>query len=219
MIAGMRAGWLTMAVVLLTYMILMLKRENRELRKTIFTIPVLALIVLAGSYFASPLFQERLNVTRAFSTGAEMSLDRSSMERIPIFETALKMYREHPVNGVGVRAFPKAYMVYASPDDVHIRKSGGKSGATHAHNVILEVMSDTGTVGLAGLVCAIGFLLMHYRRITPVERREAFPYALSVLLILFPLNSHFAVYGTYTSSLVWFLVGLWGASLRLQVKR
>jgi hypothetical protein len=35
-----------------------------------------------------------------------------------------------------------------------------------------------------------------------------------VLLILFPLNSHFAIYGTYTSSLLWFLVGLWAAALR-----
>jgi hypothetical protein len=35
-----------------------------------------------------------------------------------------------------------------------------------------------------------------------------------VFLILFPLNSHFAIYGTYTSSLIWFLVGLWSAALR-----
>ncbi len=44
-------------------------------------------------------------------------------------------------------------MEYAEPDDIHIRKSGGKSGATHAHNVVLEVMSDTGTIGLLGLLC------------------------------------------------------------------
>lgn len=214
MIAGMRAGWLTMALVLATYMMLMLKRENRELRRTMFTIPALAVIVLAGSYFASPLFQERLDVTRAFTSGVEKSLDYSSMERVPIFNTALTMYREHPVNGVGVRAFPRAYMVYAEPDDIHIRKSGGVSGATHAHNVILEIMSDTGTVGLLGLLFAIGFLWLHFRKITPAERQDAFPYALAVLLILFPFNSHFAIYGTYTSSLIWFLVGLWSASLR-----
>jgi O-antigen ligase len=214
MIAGMRAGWLTMALVLVTYMVLMLKRENRELRRTMFTIPALAVIVLAGSYFASPLFQERLDVTRAFTLGAEKSLDYSSMERVPIFSTALTMYREHPVNGVGVRAFPKAYMVYADPDDIHIQKSGGVSGATHAHNMVLEIMSDTGTIGLLGLLLAIGFLWFHFRKITPAERQDAFPYALAVLLILFPLNSHFAIYGTYTSSLIWFLVGLWSASLR-----
>jgi len=215
MIAGMRAGWLTMAIVLVIYMVLMLKRENRALRRTIFTIPVLAVIVLAISYFASPLFQERLNVTRAFTSGAEISIDASSMERVPIFKTALKMYQQHPVNGVGVRAFPSAYLVYAEPDDVHMKKSGGKSGATHAHNVVLEVMSDTGTIGLLGLLAAIAFLWVHYRRTTPVERQDAFPFALAVFLILFPLNSHFAIYGTYTSSLIWFLVGLWAASLRI----
>jgi len=219
MIAGMRAGWLTMALVLATYMALMLKRENRELRSTIFTIPVLALIVLAISYFASPLFQERIDVTRAFTSGSEISIDTSSMERVPIFQTAVKMYREHPVNGVGVRAFPQAYMKYAEPDDVHIRKSGGKSGATHAHNILLEVAADTGTIGLSGLLAALVFLWLHHRRTTPVERREAFPFALAVFLILFPLNSHFAIYGTYTSSLIWFLVGLWGASLRIEGKR
>ncbi|MFC1689208.1 O-antigen ligase family protein [Pseudomonadota bacterium] len=214
MIAGMRAGWLTMALVLATYMLLMLKRENRELRRTMFTIPALAVIVLAVSYFSSPLFQERLDVTHAFTSGSEAALDSSSMERVPIFKTALLMYREHPVNGVGVRAFPKAYMLYAEPDDVHIRKSGGQSGATHAHNVILEIMSDTGTIGLIGLFIAIGFLWVYSRRISPAERQDAFPFALAVILILFPFNSHFAIYGTYTSSLVWFLMGLWSASLR-----
>jgi len=214
MIAGMRAGWLTMAIVLGTYMVLMLKRENRELRRTIMTIPVLLVIVISVSYLVSPLFQERLNVTRAFAFGTEANTDQSSMERIPIFRTALVMYKNHPVNGVGVRAFPVAYMEYAEPDDVHIRKSGGKTGATHAHNVLLEVMSDTGTIGLAGLLLAIAFLWRHRARATPSERWDAFPYALAVFLILFPLNSHFAIYGTYTSSLIWFLIGLWAAALR-----
>ena len=34
------------------------------------------------------------------------------------------------------------------------------------------------------------------------------------MLILFPLNSHFSVYGTYTSSLLWFLLGLWASTIR-----
>ncbi len=214
MIAGMRAGWLTMAIVLGTYLVLMLKRENRELRRTIFTIPVLIMVIVGVSYFSSPLFQERLNITRSFALGGEAALDESSMERIPIFKTALKMYRANPVNGVGVRAFPVAYLEYAEPDDVHVRKSGGKSGATHAHNIVLEVMSDTGTIGLAGLLLAMMFLWRHRAKTTPSERRDAFPFALAVFLVLFPFNSHFAIYGTYTSSLIWFLMGLWASALR-----
>jgi hypothetical protein len=76
-------------------------------------------------------------------------------------------------------------------------------------------MADTGLIGLAGLFAAIAFLVVHRRRTSPAERQDAFPFVLALALILFPLNSHFAIYGTYTSSLIWFLVGLWGASLRL----
>lgn len=226
LIAGMRAGWLAMGLVLATYMILMLKHENRELRRALLTIPALAVVVLVVSFFASPLFQERLDVTRAFTFGAEpaagqvaqsavgRAADASAMERIPIFRAALLMYRDHPVNGVGVRGYPYAYIDYAEPGDVHVAKSDGRYAASHAHNVVLEVMADTGTIGLAGLALAFVLALRHLRRITPGERRDAFPYALAVFLILFPLNSHFAIYGTYTSSLIWFLVGLWSASLR-----
>jgi len=216
MIAGMRAGWLSMALVLATYMVLMVKRENRELRRTVFTIPALAVIVLSVSYFWSPLFQQRVDSTRDFMTGSAVTIDASSMERIPIFTTALKMYREHPVNGVGIRAFPEAYKVYAEPGDIHMSKSAGESGATHAHNILLEVMSDTGTIGLLGLLAAIAFVVYHRRKTTPAERQDAFPFVLALALILFPFNSHFAIYGTYTSSLIWFLIGLWGASLRLE---
>lgn len=214
MIAGMRSGWLLMAIVLGTYLVLMLKRENRELRRTLFTIPVLIMIVVGVSYFSSPLFQERLDVTRAFTLGSEADRDKSSMERIPIFKTALKMYAQHPVNGVGVRAFPVAYLKYAEADDVHVRKSGGKSGATHAHNLVLEVMSDTGNIGLAGLLLAVIFWWRQRAKTTPSERRDAFPFVLALFLVLFPFNSHFAIYGTYTSSLIWFLMGLWAAALR-----
>lgn len=214
LISGMRAGWLAMALVLGTYMILMLRRENRQLRRALLTIPALALAVFAVSYLASPLLQERLDVSHAFATGTEQLRDTSAMERVPIFRAAVAMYRDHPVNGVGVRGYRYAYLDYAEPGDVHVAKSDGLYGASHAHNIVLEAMADTGTIGLAGLVLAYIFVLWHRRLTTPAERRDAFPFALAVFLVVFPLNSHFAIYGTYTSSLIWFLVGLWSASLR-----
>jgi hypothetical protein len=36
---------------------------------------------------------------------------------------------------------------------------------------------------------------------------------LALALVLFPLNSHFALYGTYMSSLIWILFGLWAACI------
>jgi O-antigen ligase len=213
LIAGMRAGWMAMGLVLLVYMWLMFKRENRELRKASLSIPVLVVTAIIASYMVSPLFQARLEQSLTITKGTEAAVIAASNRRIPIFKTSLAMFEAHPVNGVGVRAFPKAYMEYAAEDDIHIRLSGGKSGATHAHNLVLEVMADTGSIGLLGLIVGFILVLRLWRSMTPARRNEAFPYALALALILFPLNSHFALFGTYLSSLIWMLFGLWAACI------
>lgn len=213
LIAGMRAGWLIMGLVLAVYLWLMFRRENRELRKASLSIPVLVVTAIIGSYLVSPLFQARLDQSLTITQGTQAAVSAASNLRMPIFNTSLIMYKEHPVNGVGVRAFPVAYMEYAAEDDVHIQNSGGKSGATHAHNLVLEVMADTGSIGLLGMIAGFVLVLRFWRQMTPARRNEAFPFALALALVLFPLNSHFALYGTYMSSLIWVLFGLWAASI------
>jgi len=213
LIAGMRAGWLIMGLVLIVYMWLMFRRENRELRKASLSIPVFVFTAIIGSYLVSPLFQARLEQSLIITQGTEEAVSVASNLRMPIFKTSLTMFKAHPVNGVGVRAFPKAYMEYAAEDDIHIRNSGGKSGATHAHNLVLEVMSDTGSIGLLGLFAGFVLVLSFWRSMTSARRNEAFPFALALALVLFPLNSHFALYGTYMSSLIWILFGLWAACI------
>jgi O-antigen ligase len=209
MIAGMRSGWLAMAMVIAVYGILMLRRENRELRRVTLTIPAIAIIVIAVSYAISPLFQERVATTLAITSGTEEAVDLASSLRVPIFRNSLRMYEAHPVNGVGVRAFSVAYLEFADPDDPHVAASNGEVGARHAHNVVLEVMADTGTIGLLGWLAGVWFAWRRWRAMTPDQRQEAFPFVLALGLVLFPLNTHFSIYGTYLSSMIWVLVGLW----------
>jgi O-antigen ligase len=212
MISGMRAGWLALGIVVFVYFILMFRKDNRDLRKATLITPVLALAVIMISYLVSPTVQERVSRTLTIAQGSASSVDYALSWRVPIFKASVKMYRENPVNGVGVRAFPVAYPDYAPEDDQHLVHSDGGMLETHAHNIVLEVMADTGTVGLLGLV--LGFILLWraWRGMLPANRQEAFPYALALALILFPLNSHFAIYGVYTSSLIWMLVGLAAAT-------
>jgi len=213
LISGMRAGWVMMAVIITAYVLLAIRSGDRRLRRMLTVVPFVCAGVFALVYLTSPLVQERVAVSRAFATGDHPSIDESSMERVPIYRTALKMYAAHPVNGVGARAFAIAYPPYAEPGDINVIKGGGKEGASHAHNVVLEVMADTGTIGLAGLVTAFILGFRALRRASPGRRVEAFPFALGVFVILFPLNSHFAIFGVYTSSLIWIQTGLWSAAL------
>jgi len=213
LIAGMRAGWLIMGLVLVVYMWLMFRRDNRELRRVSLSIPAIAITVIIASYLVSPLFQARLDQSLVLQQGSHAALDAASNYRVPIFKTSLVMFREHPVNGVGVRAYPKAYMDYAEKDDFHIRNSGGVSGGIHAHNLVLEVMADTGMIGVVAMIVGFSLVFRLWRNMKPALRNEAFPFSLALALMLFPLNSHFALYGTYMSSLIWILFGMWAACI------
>jgi O-antigen ligase len=212
MIAGMRSGWLIMGVVMAVYLLQMFSRENREVRLATMSIPVVAAGVLIAGYLASPLLQQRIEQSLTILDGSQAAVDFASSERVPIFNTALKMYRAHPINGVGVRSFEKAYLEYAEPGDVHVAKNQGKRGEVHAHNVVLEVMADTGSIGLLGLLISSVLMFRYWQLIQPAHRLEAFPFVLVLVLILFPVNSHFAVFGTYLSSLIWIIMGLWAAT-------
>jgi len=212
-IAGMRSGWLVMAVVLAVYFVLTLRnRENRELRTATFAVPALAVVVILAGYVASPLLQQRIEQSLQALEGTHASVDFASTKRLPIFETAWRMYLAHPVNGAGVRSFSIAYLDYAEPGDEHVLEAGGKRGAHHAHNLVLEVASETGSIGLVCLVLGAAFFARAWLRMKPGQRQEAFPYALAVCLIFFPINSHFAIFGTYVSSLVWIMLGLAAAT-------
>lgn len=214
MISGMRAAWMAIGMVVMAYYVLMLRKDNRELRGATIVIPVLSLLVILASYAVSPTVQDRVERTLAMTQGVESAIDYASSWRMPIFKTSIEMYKAHPVNGVGVRAFHEAYIVYAAPDDRFVADitEFNRHHATHAHNLILEVMADTGTIGLLGLILGFAWAWHCWRQMTPPNRQEAFPYLVALVLVLFPLNSHFAIYGTYTSSLVWILVGLWAAA-------
>ena len=91
-------------MVILVYSLIMRRQESVQLRKWALLIPLLAVAI-----------------SFMLTAGTESSLDEAISLRSPIFINSLRMFREHPVNGVGVRAFPVAYVHFADPDDVHLR--------------------------------------------------------------------------------------------------
>jgi len=212
LLSGMRSAWIMMLVVMAAYLLPVLRKPSG--RKLVLIALGVSLLTLAAAFVASPLLQERLKLTAQAVVGTEQAIDEASSYRVPIFTNALAMYRDHPVNGVGVRAFRKAYVTYAEPDDPHYLPGGNETRAHQAHNFVLEFMADTGTIGLLGFIAALVFSFRYWRRnLTDHDRQQAYPYAIALLAIVFPLNSYFAFFGVYMMSVSWVLVGLFAAAM------
>ena len=175
-----------------------------------------ASIVLAATLtaYALPGVAERAWATiqpRVESLSGLWSGDREKFEfavtyRLSIWETALNMWSAHWLNGVGPRGFQYAYQEYNPEIDYYLLKDGRYGAAKTPHFQLLEIASETGVIGLLGyLILAAVFL----RRLVRIERsslRPTFPFALVLIVALFPFSGHMAFYGVRATGLIWWII-------------
>ena len=202
LLAGSRAGWVSFTVVSLAFAWRLAEGSKKRLSLWLGAGLVVAGIGAALAYQFSPSFEVRVERTlRAGDGDADFAL----AGRVPIWTTAENMVRAHPLNGVGVRGFRHAYAEYASADDPWVDPTSG-IGAAHAHQLVLELMTETGVIGLLLWVFGAVALLRVWRR-THAEPLARAPWV-ALAVLLFPLNTHLAFYSSFLGMVLGWLMAL-----------
>lgn len=209
--AGSRAAWITYALVALAFVWMHTRAPLRFVAWSL-AAACAALLGIAVAWQHSGRFDLRFDRTLLALQGSEQALDAASAGRLRIWRTALAMSAAHPVTGVGVRGFRFAYPSYALAGDAFVDAQTDE-GAFHAHQIVLEVLSETGGIGLllwlAGAIFAIRAWLCADAR----ARERALAPALALAAMTFPLNTHLAFYSAWWGLLFWWLLALYGAAL------
>lgn len=206
LLAGSRASWLVFAMVLVI-------SGWRRLGATRLLVFLGAGTVLASALALalSPQFVGRIERSAAVLSGDRAGLDNALSGRLSIWRAAVGMVEDHPVNGVGVRGFRDVYAQYAARDDFWL--SSGQSGALHAHQIVLEVLSETGAIGLLLWLMGAALAVRAWRWSLPLARRRAAVPALALLVTVFPLNTSLAFYSTFWGGAFLLLIALFAGSL------
>jgi O-antigen ligase len=215
LLAGSRAAWLCYALVAIAFA----WREARSPLRFAGLCAIGALLLSAAvgvAWTTSTRFHERMDRTLLALQGTDQSIDTALSGRLDIWHDSVRMIAAHPINGVGVRGFRYAYPQYAPPTDhfvVSTEACGVGQGACHAHQLVLEVLTETGFVGL--LLWLIGVVLAWraWRAVSAAARTRAFPATVALGVMVFPLNTHLAFYSAWWGLLFAWLLGLWCASL------
>lgn len=214
LLAGSRAAWLCYALVALGFA----WREARSpLRFAGFCMIAALLLALAGgiAWKTSTRFQLRMDRTLLALQGTDQSIDAALTGRLDIWHTSLEMIAAHPISGVGVRGFRYAYPHYAPANDHFLtaESCGVGEGACHPHQLVLEILTETGVLGLSLWLAAVVLAWRAWRRVGSAARTRAFPVSLALGVMLFPLNTHLAFYSAWWGLLFGWLLGLWCAAL------
>lgn len=211
-LAGSRGGWVSYAVVCAALLLIEMQKRGMSFWKTgLFT--VLALLMGVFLALANPGARVRLDQTLLMFSGDAAKIDQAFSGRLTLGKDAIVMVKAHPVTGVGVSAFRFAYPEYAAPGDPFVQpkldeESGRRTGASYAHQMVLEVTSESGLIGLAGLLLFYSLLIKAWRQASQEERSHALPFVLAALAWLFPFNTHSSFYSAQWSVMVWLVVAM-----------
>ncbi|GLQ44985.1 membrane protein [Dyella lipolytica] len=219
MLSGSRAAWICYGLVALLFA----WRETGSPWRFIAACTIGAVLLLAGGGIAwktSTRFDARMQRTLTALSGNEQDLNQAMTGRLDIWRNSVAMIAAHPLTGVGVRDFRYAYSQYAPSNDhfVVAENCGEGVGACHAHQIVLEILTETGFIGLMLWLAGVAMAWRAWRRVGAVGRTSAFPVTVSLAVMLFPLNTHLAFYSAWWGLLFAWLLGLWSAALYASTK-
>jgi O-antigen ligase len=219
MLSGSRAAWICFGLVALIFT----WREAGSPLRFVAACAVAGVVLLAAGGIAwktSTRFDARMQRTLAALGGSEQDLNEATTGRLDIWHNSLAMIAAHPVTGVGVRDFRYAYPQFAPANDHFIvaENCGDGVGACHPHQIVLEILTETGSVGLLLWLVGVGIAWRAWRGAGEIGRTAAFPATVSLAVMLFPINTHLAFYSAWWGLLFAWLLGLWCAALYAAAK-
>jgi len=158
-----------------------------------------------------------------FSSGADKQswfekLDHILSGRMIIWEAAVEMVKDRPLTGVGAGAFAEAYDHYATRPEDPFRSGGGyEGGVYHAHQMYVSIAAESGLIGLAGLLISVALVIKWFFQAPAGLRALAAPYAASLAVIAFPIQSQPVLYRAWWFPIV--LLLLCGLVIALQPRK
>jgi O-antigen ligase len=205
LLAGSRASWITFALVLV------LSGWGLLGWKKLLGVLIFGVIALGVMSVIDPQVRERVERTIHGLSADEASVDRALSGRSRIWGAALCMAREHPINGVGARSFRDAFPA-CDPEPAQ-PPAWGSGPALHAHQIVLEILSETGGIGLLLWLSGVALAWRAWRFASEAAREDARPAMLALVATMFPFNTHLAFYSTFWGGLTLLLAALYAGSL------
>ncbi len=195
-LSGTRSAWLMMLFTLIAYWFHHVKQRRWQL---LLKTAVIACVLVSVLWTFSTDFQQRVNRSLAIFSTSESAIDFALADRLSIWEASISMIKEHPINGVGARAFRKAYPDYADVDDVWQAKGGV---AMHAHHWILEVLAETGIIGLIIVFFAL-YKLFDFVR-SNYHQHYSWAFMIALMSAFLPITSTYSIFASFWSICIWF---------------
>ncbi|BDA10835.1 hypothetical protein MU1CBH_18630 [Megamonas funiformis] len=142
-----RIVWISLFIVFFIIIFL-------SINKKIYLLLIFSLLIIT-SY---NIFQISPNsINRLQTISSTNSNVQPNYERILMWQSALNMFIDHPITGVGIGNYHKEYVS-------HYQSPLSKENQYHPHNVLLSMLAQSGLIGTIGYLLL--FIYLYYKSIS-----------------------------------------------------
>ena len=232
-LAGSRASWIALAIATAGYLIFLFCWSDRrspaqgtkKFKGTVAAFAGLLLAVALAAYTwpgvadkAWKTVHPRIQTLSGLWSGDREQIERAVTYRVSIWETALNMWSDHWLNGVGPRGFRYAYRQFNPDVDYYLLRDGSYGAARTPHMQLLEIGTETGSIGLLGYAILVVTLLAMLRRLERTSFVPIYPFALTLITAIFPFSGHLGFYGVLSAGVIWWMIIITASAFSISLR-
>lgn len=220
LLSGSRTSWAALAVAGAGYLLLRFlvrRREGprwslrRSLRRAAAAVGAAVLAAVLAAYAWPPgmgdrvwkRVEQRVEPMAGLWSGDRERIELATSCRLTLWETAVRVWSGHPLNGVGPRGFRHVYEDFLPGRNYLLELCKDHRIPKSPHLLILEIAAETGALGVLGYLVLAAAFLARLRALGRDALRSVYPYVLASIMALFPLTGHLAFYAVLPTSLIW----------------
>jgi len=214
-LSGNISSWVMLVISVILYIIyLYLSGFFSRLIKThviiALVICILGMVLLSNADKIFPKvnaiwIEDRMHSMASLLSGDIDNSGASFQDRIMIWEGAIRVVSVHWINGVGPRGFRYIVDDYIITDDKYFI-SEVAHGSTHPHQIVLEVMTETGIIGVIGYLMFFILILTGAIMLSKAGNYNALPWIFPVIIVVLPFNMHMSTFFHIKNQRTWTLI-------------
>jgi O-antigen ligase len=203
LLSGDRMGLLIALAAILLFAIVAGRRARKAL---VVALPVFAVLLGVVLYFNPEAYQRQVETTAQTIHRVDESVYGL------VFLTSLRVARDHPLFGVGVRDY-EAFCEQPKYGPLRVGSEQYKRCQGHPHNIYLQWLAETGIIGLVLYVAFAALSLKAVIEAAPAHRDDLLFIALAVCLALrfWPVATTTSFYSSWSTEPLFLILG-WALS-------
>jgi len=194
-IGGSRSSWLVAVAAIFGYMLFFVW-QGVVSRKAVLVGLVISTAAALAAYEWVPQFQQRMDRTAQIFDLSEDSLNAATSMRGEVWAAAWSLFKDDPINGIGQGAM-------ASMTE---EQQLASRGYPHAHFFGLDVLMYAGLIGFVAYMLAFAVLMQRWWQAARGGRCGDFALTFAAVLMAMPINTHWGIYSTLSSSIMCMLI-------------